>query len=734
MICWAVLVGIVPILQTIWPDWWGRNHIYKLLNVWAIMALLAAPYFLAFQVLSRDRMLSATNDQTSNPSLVHWLRHRLSRLLNYGLITFGTLMALVIINSLGQTLYAVATYKGELMPFLSLISGALGLAGFAPLARAIAIRTAGVRGKLGIPIQILALAGALLLAVCLFVSVSYVAHGIAWRWGCPVLTNRYGKETLGERIGAEWVTNLDEGLTVSSNGPINLADIPGANIAHRWFDQGAVKLNKENLIEVEQAKAENQSRPLQTRMFILDLGLSFALGLALTFLFGRVISFLNLSSFHSFYTARLIRAYQGATNPRRWGLSEISIDDVDSNDDIPWHNYRPYETGGPLHLVNVAVNCTITGETNKESTTAKGINLCVGPSGLSFGHRHALNWLTATADSETLPGSQLMFVEFKLGEPSGDGHLSTVRKNIEPLTLGGWVGVSGAAFTTGLGNVGGGPGTSIGTSFLCGMFNIRLGYWWENDFSPSNLGSSDYFLPMQTYLLDELMGSFHIENRSRWYLSDGGHFENTAAYELIRRRTPFIVISDAGTDPDGQFDDLANLVRRVRLDFGAEIEFCSDHDLRKHVDERILAPSVQWRSEPRNTSGDNSGEPAAIAGRIGVLADLSPQTNCSDSKRVRAHSTVAKIHYAPTPTRGPETGTLLIIKPGITDDLPEDLLNYQEKEPNFPHQTTLEQFFDDAQWESYRKLAEYVSNLIFGVHWKTDGKWCPHRFKAIQWE
>jgi hypothetical protein len=66
--------------------------------------------------------------------------------------------------------------------------------------------------------------------------------------------------------------------------------------------------------------------------------------------------------------------------------------------------------------------------------------------------------------------------------------------------------------------------------------------------------------------------------------------------------------------------------------------------------------------------------------------------------------------------------------------LPEDLLNYQEKEPNFPHQTTLEQFFDEAQWESYRKLAEYVSNLIFGVHWKTDGKWCPHRFKAIQWE
>ena len=34
----------------------------------------------------------------------------------------------------------------------------------------------------------------------------------------------------------------------------------------------------------------------------------------------------------------------------------------------------------------------------------------------------------------------------------------------------------------------------------------------------------------------------------RWYLTDGGHFENTACYELLRRPVPFIIASDNGQD------------------------------------------------------------------------------------------------------------------------------------------------------------------------------------------
>ena len=55
------------------------------------------------------------------------------------------------------------------------------------------------------------------------------------------------------------------------------------------------------------------------------------------------------------------------------------------------------------------------------------------------------------------------------------------------------------------------------------------------------------------------------------------------AYELIRRQIPRIIVCDGGADPDYQFDCLAELVRKVRIDFGARIESFTDDDLQNHV-------------------------------------------------------------------------------------------------------------------------------------------------------
>jgi hypothetical protein len=76
-----------------------------------------------------------------------------------------------------------------------------------------------------------------------------------------------------------------------------------------------------------------------------------------------------------------------------------------------------------------------------------------------------------------------------------------------------------------------------------------------------------------------------------------------------------------------------------------------------------------------------------------------------------------------------DASTLLLIKPGITDDLPADLLNYQLKHPKFPHQSTLDQFFDEAQWESYRKLGELVASSMFAE--RTGDRWTPHRMARL---
>ena len=56
-------------------------------------------------------------------------------------------------------------------------------------------------------------------------------------------------------------------------------------------------------------------------------------------------------------------------------------------------------------------------------------------------------------------------------------------------------------------------------------------------------------------------------------LSDGGHFENLALYELVRRKCKLIVLLDGGADRRFTFSDLQNASRRIHADFGASLDF-----------------------------------------------------------------------------------------------------------------------------------------------------------------
>jgi hypothetical protein len=40
-------------------------------------------------------------------------------------------------------------------------------------------------------------------------------------------------------------------------------------------------------------------------------------------------------------------------------------------------------------------------------------------------------------------------------------------------------------------------------------------------------------------------------------------------------------------------------------------------------------------------------------------------------------------------------------------------LNYKARNPVFPHETTADQFFDDAQFESYRSLGVHIAEHTF---------------------
>lgn len=397
--------------------------------------------------------------------------------------------------------------------------------------------------------------------------------------------------------------------------------------------------------------------------------------LVLALIASHDLRFANLSSLANLYGARLTRAYLGASNPCR--RDEQKISETVPGDDVDFETYSPDEAGGPLHLINVTVNETVDGRTETEQFDRKGFSLALGPVGISAGATHHALWI----DWQGRPRGGVRPVPHEgfhcLADAQGEDHA------VQQLNLGQWVGVSGAAFSTGLG-----ARTNPALSFLCGFFNIRLGLWWDSGVKSylrpaARTAQVAQFLrqlpsavfPTQVQLLNEFRARFYGSARQHWYLSDGGHFENTATYELVRRRLPFIILCDDGCDPDRQMEDFANLVRKARIDFNAEVTTLTPTEAEGPLGtfEQVTTVDEKTRRSPK----------AALLARVRYLDGESPDS------------------------------LILLLKPTVTGREPVDVLNYQTVHPDFPQQTTMDQFFDEEQWESYRKLGEVITAGVF---------------------
>jgi hypothetical protein len=159
-------------------------------------------------------------------------------------------------------------------------------------------------------------------------------------------------------------------------------------------------------------------------------------------------------------------------------------------------------------------------------------------------------------------------------------------------------------------------------------------------------------------------------DRSQYvYLSDGGHFENLALYEMVMRRTRFIVVSDGGADPQYTFEDLGNAVRKIRIDFGVPIDFDGPIKIK---------------------SGDaNAGAYWATA-RIRYSAiDMPADGNPDDYD-----------------------GVLVYLKPAVYGAEPRDVVNYANLSPTFPQESSADQFFSESQFESYRALGSWIVDQL----------------------
>lgn len=432
---------------------------------------------------------------------------------------------------------------------------------------------------------------------------------------------------------------------------------------------------------------------------------------------GRALNFLNLSSLQQQLTQKLTRTFLGASNDLRvhpaGTASPIPIQVSDVNDDASFGEYHPEKSGGPLHLITVCVNQTVDHISGRQLRQNKGLPMCVGPGGISVGRQYHALWEPRTAD---LPGNR---VEVRALPVDPDPHKFHVvarsdseKATVEQLTLGRWIAISAASLSTGAGRK-----SSLPMSLLLGLLNVRLGYWWDSGIKPAarpgryppNLWRRVKSLPsaifaVQAMLLNEWRGYFEGPSAKRWYLSDGGHFDNTGLYELIRRRLPFIIAVDAGQDERYEMDDLAILMRQVRLDFGAELVW---------LDPGPAIPGANaW------TGFDAAAAPATIPAWIKKLV-THPETlgGLDGIKRDGPYcAALARICYADQPDKANQAGKsswLVLIKANLAPKIRADVRNYATMHPTFPNESTVDQFFDDDQWESYRSLGECAGRAIF---------------------
>jgi hypothetical protein len=195
-------------------------------------------------------------------------------------------------------------------------------------------------------------------------------------------------------------------------------------------------------------------------------------------------------------------------------------------------------------------------------------------------------------------------------------------------------------------------------AFLMTFFNVRLGYWAGN---PRNKDTWTRPGPQVglVRLLAELFGQTDDE-APYIYLSDGGHFENLGVYELVKRRCKFIVACDAGEDADYALGDLGNAIRKCREDMGIEI---------------LLS-----------------------------TPNLTPD---KDTNLTKWHCAIGEIRYDYV-DRETEPGVFVYLKSSLTGDETTDILNYHREHPEFPHETTADQWFSESQFEAYRRLGQHV--------------------------
>jgi hypothetical protein len=651
---------------------WGASRLAALYV--ALVALLAVAWYVF--AYDRARRLARGGEvapraaegkrrraaEDPEPATTTITRTKLSRVIVPLLTLTLAVAAFALVDTIGQSVYALWTVEAS----TKWVVGGSTIAVLIPLLKRLLPLVAGsgdpsTKAWVRVPMSALAFVAGVILFVAVASLWSALTHGLVW----------HGARPAGDP-GCYMTLPTDAG-------------------------QREVTLDPARRIVVNRAQRQEECEDGAEPIGPGTLAWLFFPLLAISLLTANEIGFINLSSLQRYYAGHLMRTYLRASIFAEDPEAERDVRSAARADDITLDAYYSQGSLAPLHFISTTLNQTVASGSQLVQRDRKGLSLAIGPVGFTVGPRSFVRWTLAKLDYRK--GECPARV---VGEPERSAlprYVANTELVVEPLSIGNWCAISGAAFTTGHGK-----GTTLGLSLLLALTNVRLGYWWNAEVQkpipvrdapadPRWVERLSAMFATQSYLLNEMFARYYGSRRAYWYLSDGGHFENTAAYELIRRRAPRIIVLDNGHDDEYAFDDVANMVRKARIDLDAEIEFFNAEELWNFVDASVrkyFATPEEFRSNPDGL----------------------------------AYATLARVRYAEAPDA---PGLMLVVKPRVTGVEPLDILNYKDANPDFPQQSTTDQFYDEAQWESYRSLGYWIAAQLFAERKPAEGKWVPRQ-------
>jgi hypothetical protein len=256
------------------------------------------------------------------------------------------------------------------------------------------------------------------------------------------------------------------------------------------------------------------------------------------------------------------------------------------------------------------------------------------------------------------------------------------------ITVQSAVAISGAAVASAMGRASGWYALFLAIS------GVRLGSWLPHPAFLAEMKTArdqqgkvtDWTLPglpsvrRMTYLLREVLNRHSYSDRLL-LVSDGGHYENLGLVEALRRRCAVIYLADGGGDRPPTAQGLVEAIDLAYAELGVTIRL--DHPL---------------DSEP------------------GVAAPLRPETplqvlNAGLSKTPVITGTITYPAASCLP-EGQRTGRLFVARSTLWRDMPYSLLSYAVRHPEFPRDSTGDQWFDDGQFSAYLNLGKAMGEEL----------------------